>query len=110
MAASIHCIVVNLHPASLLLGGACVLRLRLWRALSVKPYLNLFALLNMTGLVRSILGMGNPLLDVSAVIDEKFLEKYGVGESCCFQWMLDPRHHFTLRVCCAARQKQPDPC
>lgn len=29
MAASIHCIVVNLHPASLLLGGACVLHLRL---------------------------------------------------------------------------------
>lgn len=29
MAASIHCIVVNLHPASLLLRGACVLRLRL---------------------------------------------------------------------------------
>ena len=34
----------------------------------------------MTGLVRSILGMGNPLLDVSAVIDEKFLEKYGVRD------------------------------
>ena len=35
----------------------------------------------MTGLVGSILGMGNPLLDVSAVIDEKFLEKYGVRDS-----------------------------
>ena len=29
MAASIHCIVVNLHPAPLLLGGAWVLYLRL---------------------------------------------------------------------------------
>ena len=33
----------------------------------------------MTGLVRSILGMGNPLLDVSAVIDQSFLDKYGVS-------------------------------
>ena len=33
----------------------------------------------MTGLVRSILGMGNPLLDVSAVIDQPFLDKYGVS-------------------------------
>ncbi|KAA6425329.1 MAG: adenosine kinase [Trebouxia sp. A1-2] len=33
----------------------------------------------MTGLVRSILGMGNPLLDVSAVIDHSFLDKYGVS-------------------------------
>ena len=33
----------------------------------------------MTGLVRSILGMGNPLLDVSAVVDESFLKKYGVS-------------------------------
>lgn len=33
----------------------------------------------MTGLVRSILGMGNPLLDVSAVVDGAFLEKYGVS-------------------------------
>lgn len=64
----------------------------------------------MTGLVRSILGMGNPLLDVSAVIDEKFLEKYGVGRSCRIQWMLALRNHFTLRLCCAAGQKQPDPC
>lgn len=34
----------------------------------------------MTGLVRSILGMGNPLLDVSAVIDQRFLDKYGVSD------------------------------
>ena len=33
----------------------------------------------MTGLVRSILGMGNPLLDVSAVVDQDFLDKYGVS-------------------------------
>lgn len=33
----------------------------------------------MSGLVRSILGMGNPLLDVSAVIDPSFLSKYGVS-------------------------------
>lgn len=53
----------------------------LYSALSLDPHLNLFGLPNMTGLVRSILGMGNPLLDVSAVVDEKFLEKYGVSES-----------------------------
>ncbi len=39
----------------------------------------LFGLPTMTGLVRSILGMGNPLLDVSAVIDQSFLDKYGVS-------------------------------
>lgn len=50
------------------------------RAVSLEPHSNLFGLPNMTGLVRSILGMGNPLLDVSAVIDGKFLEKYGVSE------------------------------
>ena len=50
-----------------------------YRALSLEPHLNLFGLPNMTGLVRSILGMGNPLLDVSAVVDGAFLEKYGVS-------------------------------
>ncbi|KAL0020666.1 hypothetical protein WJX79_006228 [Trebouxia sp. C0005] len=35
----------------------------------------------MTGLVRSILGMGNPLLDVSAVIDQSFLDKYGLDKN-----------------------------
>lgn len=35
----------------------------------------------MTGLVRSILGMGNPLLDVSAVVDESFLKKYGLDKN-----------------------------
>ena len=53
--------------------------LPVYRALSSEPHLNLFGLPNMTGLVRSILGMGNPLLDVSAVIDGAFLEKYGVS-------------------------------
>jgi adenosine kinase len=27
----------------------------------------------------SILGMGNPLLDISAVVDQAFLDKYGVS-------------------------------
>ena len=87
MAASVHSIVVNLIAS----GVAKILSLlcqcmrsasSLCRALSLDPHLNLFGLPNMTGLVRSILGMGNPLLDVSAVIDEKFLEKYGVCGSC----------------------------
>jgi hypothetical protein len=30
------------------------------------------------GLVGSLLGMGNPLLDISAVVDAAFLEKYDV--------------------------------
>ncbi|KAL3159585.1 hypothetical protein ABBQ38_009998 [Trebouxia sp. C0009 RCD-2024] len=51
------------------------------RAVSLEPHSNLFGLPNMTGLVRSILGMGNPLLDVSAVIDGKFLEKYGLDKN-----------------------------
>ena len=31
-----------------------------------------------TGLVGSLLGMGNPLLDVSAPVDQEFLDKYNV--------------------------------
>jgi adenosine kinase len=32
----------------------------------------------MSGLVGSLLGLGNPLLDVSAVVDQAFLDKYEV--------------------------------
>ena len=32
----------------------------------------------MSGLVSSLLGMGNPLLDVSAVVPQEFLDKYDV--------------------------------
>jgi hypothetical protein len=31
------------------------------------------------GLIGSLLGMGNPLLDISAVVDQAFLDKYEVG-------------------------------
>ena len=51
----------------------------LWKDLSSRAPTALFGLPTMTGLVRSILGMGNPLLDVSAVIDQPFLDKYGVS-------------------------------
>ena len=33
----------------------------------------------MPGLQGVLLGMGNPLLDVSAVVDQAFLDKYGVS-------------------------------
>lgn len=40
------------------------------------------------GLVGALLGMGNPLLDISAVVDQAFLDKYGVrrrhGSFDCF--------------------------
>ena len=32
----------------------------------------------MSGLVRCLLGMGNPLLDVMSNVDQAFLDKYGV--------------------------------
>jgi adenosine kinase len=32
----------------------------------------------MAGLKRVLLGMGNPLLDVSAAVDQAFLDKYQV--------------------------------
>jgi adenosine kinase len=32
----------------------------------------------MAGLEGALLGMGNPLLDVSSVVDQAFLDKYGV--------------------------------
>jgi adenosine kinase len=32
----------------------------------------------MSGLVGALLGMGNPLLDISAVVDQAFLDKYEV--------------------------------
>lgn len=35
----------------------------------------------MSGLVRCLLGMGNPLLDVMSNIDQAFLDKYGVCQS-----------------------------
>jgi hypothetical protein len=31
------------------------------------------------GLVGSLLGLGNPLLDISAVVDQAFLDKYDVS-------------------------------
>jgi sugar/nucleoside kinase (ribokinase family) len=34
------------------------------------------------GLVGALLGMGNPLLDISAVVDAAFLEKYDVRAAC----------------------------
>lgn len=38
----------------------------------------------MAGVVGSFLGMCNPLLDVSAEVDQAFLDKYGVGaRGCC---------------------------
>ncbi len=33
----------------------------------------------MTGLVRSLLGMGNPLLDIMAEVDQAILDKYDVS-------------------------------
>lgn len=36
----------------------------------------------MPGLTGALLGMGNPLLDVSCNVDQAFLDKYGVGQSC----------------------------
>jgi hypothetical protein len=33
----------------------------------------------MSGLKGVLLGMGNPLLDVSANVDQAFLDKYGVS-------------------------------
>ena len=33
----------------------------------------------MPGLQGVLLGMGNPLLDLSAVVDQAFLDKYGVS-------------------------------
>lgn len=32
-----------------------------------------------SGLVGALLGMGNPLLDISAVVDQAFLDKYEVS-------------------------------
>jgi hypothetical protein len=36
----------------------------------------------MSGLVKSLLGMGNPLLDIMAEVDQATLDKYKVGQSC----------------------------
>lgn len=33
----------------------------------------------MSGLVKSLLGMGNPLLDIIADVDQALLDKYQVG-------------------------------
>lgn len=33
------------------------------------------------GLARSVLGMGNPLLDIMSNVDQAFLDKYGVSEA-----------------------------
>lgn len=38
----------------------------------------------MPGLKQSLLGMGNPLLDVIATVDQAFLDKYKV-KHCCLQ-------------------------
>ena len=35
----------------------------------------------MSGLVKSLLGMGNPLLDIMAEVDQATLDKYKVGVS-----------------------------
>lgn len=37
---------------------------------------------NMSGLVKSLLGMGNPLLDIMAEVEQATLDKYKVGRSC----------------------------
>jgi hypothetical protein len=40
-----------------------------------------------------LLGMGNPLLDISAVVDEAFLSKYAllfVSSTSSDLWLLDP--------------------
>lgn len=37
----------------------------------------------MPGLKGALLGMGNPLLDVSSNVDQAFLDKYGVRTMAC---------------------------
>jgi hypothetical protein len=50
--------------------------------------------ITMSGLRGVLLGLGNPLLDVSAVVDQAFLDKY------------DVRH---LEMGCSARKRRPAP-
>ena len=43
----------------------------------------------MSGLVKSLLGMGNPLLDIMAEVDQATLDKYKVDAQQCsgsLQW------------------------
>ena len=46
-------------------------------------------------LEKSILGMGNPLLDISAEVDDAFLAKYEVRERIVFfDWTIENRFFF----------------
>ena len=47
--------------------------LKIWRTFEAEPDHSMA-----TGLGGSLLGMGNPLLDVSAPVDQDFLDKYNV--------------------------------
>ena len=44
----------------------------------------------MSGLVKSLLGMGNPLLDIMAEVDQATLDKYKVGQSCSSMYEVGP--------------------
>ena len=47
-------------------------------------------------LEKSILGMGNPLLDISAEVDDAFLAKYEVRERIVFfDWTIENRFFFS---------------
>ena len=52
----------------------------------------------MTGLVKSLLGMGNPLLDIMAEVDQAILDKYDVSNKnfvhIASRWASSPPSNF----------------